>query len=676
VTRKLLTLFGALFLLSAFMGCFPEEEIDALLFSPNSTSPSGGVGSGDSGAGVSGDATDRPPRSDSHPPGTGGAQPAGPSDEPEADPPPSDEEEPEADWQVLYFDNDGHAGQGFDGCFTGEGRIGSAAGQRNHTFELDLRRDPGPPQNQSDFGWQNGGQHAFVFSWNGSAASFEVSGAVLQEEFECDQIDAVSLRCRANKGAIALFDLAIDGRGVPESVAAWSDPGNDLRIMRIEGDFGDEFTLTGTVEMLWDDEQPPRNSQLAFEITAGAVLGEHDCPALAADAGPNVTLHEVVPVVLSGFASRGTPPYAYSWSAPGWHGSSEQNPTVLAAETTTYTLTVTDQSDPPQTASDTVMVTLAPHYEELQYTIANLGSLSSNSSYPAGINDRGEVAGYYCTDSRAKRAFLYRDGAMADLGTLGGNEACARDINNSGQVVGEARNAEGDWRAFLWDSVNGMRDLGSLGGATSTAYAINESGQVVGYSQVGSAQHAFVYADGVMSDLGTRGYHQSGAFDLNDQAQVVGILMAESDEASAFIYDDGILTDLGSPLLSGSQAWVINDAGLLAGHSWGPGGDYRSFLYAAGTVVDLGTLDGFPKTYVYGINDSGQLVGSVTDATGTVSHAFVYTGGVLLDLNDLLVSGHGWEYLTAAYAVNSGGQIAGYGRINGQYRAFLLTPVP
>ena len=65
----------------------------------------------------------------------------------------------------------------------------------------------------------------------------------------------------------------------------------------------------------------------------------------------------------------------------------------------------------------------------------------------------------------------------------------------------------------------------------------------------------------------------------------------------------------------------------------------------------------------------------ITNADGSLSHAFLFTGGELKDLNDLLETGHGWEYLTTAYAVNSKGQIAGYGRINGENRAFLLTPV-
>ena len=64
------------------------------------------------------------------------------------------------------------------------------------------------------------------------------------------------------------------------------------------------------------------------------------------------------------------------------------------------------------------------------------------------------------------------------------------------------------------------------------------------------------------------------------------------------------------------------------------------------------------------------------NSEGNLSHAFVYTGGSLADLNDLLAPGHGWEYLTSADAINDNGQIVGYGRIGGQFRAFLMTPVP
>jgi len=771
-------------LLSVFVGCWPEEQDGSLLELPAAVTASEADSSaGDEADGPAGDNSTAAEGEHPAGPPTPGASVEGSQPQTDTDPSenpvdvtadePEGEEAPagdgEADWVVLYFDDDGHAGQGFEGCFAAEGRIGSAASQKNHTFELQLGAEPGPPRNQNDFDWQNGGQHDFVLTWNGETAFFEVDGVVLQEDFDCDRINAVSLRCRANKGVMTLHDLAVDGYSLSADVVAYSDPGNDLSIVRVEGDFGDEFTLSGTAQMLWDEEHPPKNSHLAFRITVGTVAADgptpdcngngvvddqdiasgfsedcnsdgvpdecqadtdgdgvidpcdgcpndpdktdpglcdcgvpdsdndadgvidcHDlcpdtpagaevdqfgCPLLAADAGPDVTLDEVGAVVLQGSASGGTPPYAYSWSAPGWDGSTEANPTVMPAQTTTYALVVTDQSEPPQTATDTVTVTINLH-AGLQYTIVNLGSLGANSSYAYGINDSGQVVGYFSTGTRQKRAFLYSDRTMIDLGTLGGSEALARDVNNSGQMVGEARNADGHWRAFLWDSVNGMQDLGTLGGATSAAYAVNESGQVVGHSRVGSAYHAFIYKDGAMTDLGTLDYWQSGAYDINDHGQVVGTLLDYgSSDTTAFVYDNGTLVDLGSPLLGGSQAWLINNSGLVVGHSWGSG-EHRSFLYAGGTVIDLGTLDGFPKTYAYGLGDAGQVVGKVTSVDGTLSRAFVYTGGVLIDLNELLVAGHGWDYLAAAYAVNSSGQIAGYGRINGQLRAFLLTPVP
>ncbi|MCP4247472.1 MAG: hypothetical protein GY778_10530 [bacterium] len=398
------------------------------------------------------------------------------------------------------------------------------------------------------------------------------------------------------------------------------------------------------------------------------------CEIALVDAGPDVTLDEAGVVTLQGSASGGTPPYSYSWSAPGWDGVMEQVPTVLVAETTTYTLTVTDWSFPPLTVTDTVTITVRSH-DDLQYTIVNLGSLSSNASYPSGINESGQVVGYSYTDSWQKRAFLYSEGEMVDLGTLGGSEAHAYDINNAGQVVGEARTAAGDWHAFLWEAGSGMQDLGTLGGSASVAYAINELGQAVGYSSIDSANHAFLYSDGVMSDLGTFDYHQSAAFDINDQSQIVGLLLPLTSTASAFIYDAGTLIDLGSPLLASSQAWLINNSGLLAGHSW-EATAFRSFIYGTGTAIDLGTLDGFSNSYVWGISEPGQVVGNVTNATGTLSHAFVYAGGVLYNLNDLIAPGHGWDYLTAANAVNSAGQITGYGRINDEYRGFLMTPLP
>src|SRR5215467_12555769 len=87
---------------------------------------------------------------------------------------------------------------------------------------------------------------------------------------------------------------------------------------------------------------------------------------------------------------------------------------------------------------------------------------------------------------------------VTDLGTFSGsNSAKVADINKGGQIVGTSAN-----HAFLWS--NGvMTDLGTLGGSVSMAYSINDSGVVVGEAATMTGEmHAFVWQNGVMKDLG------------------------------------------------------------------------------------------------------------------------------------------------------------------------------
>ncbi|MCL2640756.1 MAG: PEP-CTERM sorting domain-containing protein, partial [Phycisphaerales bacterium] len=56
------------------------------------------------------------------------------------------------------------------------------------------------------------------------------------------------------------------------------------------------------------------------------------------------------------------------------------------------------------------------------------------------------------------------------------------------------------------------------------------------------------------------------------------------------------------------------------------------------------------------------------------ARAILWDNGILYDLNDLIPADSGWE-LMYANDITSDGQIFGYGIFNGQYHAFLLTPI-
>ena len=108
-------------------------------------------------------------------------------------------------------------------------------------------------------------------------------------------------------------------------------------------------------------------------------------------------------------------------------------------------------------------------------------------------------------------------------------------------------------------------------------------------------------------------------------------------------------------------------------------------------MLDLGTLPGGKWSSATAVNTCGQVVG-LSDSNASKHHGFVWQNGRLtsntahaflwsrdlgmIDLNDRIShpSRRDW-LLTDARAINSFGQIAGVGSINGQTHAFLLTPL-
>jgi probable HAF family extracellular repeat protein len=87
---------------------------------------------------------------------------------------------------------------------------------------------------------------------------------------------------------------------------------------------------------------------------------------------------------------------------------------------------------------------------------------------------------------------------------------------------------------------------------------------------------------------------------------------------------------------------------------------------------DLGTLGA--ESYGMAINDLGQVVGySFTTRDHTVVHAFLFSGSLMYDLNNLIPAGFGWD-LQQAFGINDVGQIVGIGAHSGVDRPFLLTP--
>jgi probable HAF family extracellular repeat protein len=300
--------------------------------------------------------------------------------------------------------------------------------------------------------------------------------------------------------------------------------------------------------------------------------------------------------------------------------------------------------------------------------IVDLGDLGGGATTPTGINHAGQVVGYSNNANDIQHAFLYSGGQILDLGTLGGFYSVARAINDKVQVVGYSQTGNFQNGAFVYSSGK-MTGLGTLGGDSSQAKGINKDGEIVGVSRTtDGSDHAFLYSDGKMRTLGTL----TDATGINKNGDVCGAMSGSSN--AVVISSKGKVTDLGSLDGGGSEASAINDKGQVVGDSFAVdpfGGGAHAFLYSGGVMLDLGTLGGRGVSFALAINKNGQVVG-FSNSGGQV--AFIYSNRQMKDLNTFLPINSGWS-LTQATGINDSGQIVGVGVFNGIPRGFLLTGI-
>jgi len=328
------------------------------------------------------------------------------------------------------------------------------------------------------------------------------------------------------------------------------------------------------------------------------------------------------------------------------------------------------------------------------------------ASRAMGINNLGEVVGSFFNidtatgDALGRQAFVWDSANGAWLLPSLSGESSAWAINDNGFATGYSYNKTTAQRAVMWDTQNlTVQDLGALTnettgqtGEASTTYGINNHEEVVGSADIPNDAgtftpfHAFIYdATNGIWDLGTlnttmpeweHGY--SIAYDVNNNGQVVGI--AHDSPWAAFIYDDtnGMrMLQKDSGYAEGEwYAVVINDSGLIGGHVIAGENQSIPFYWPneSSAPVKITMPAGFPYGEIYGINAHGEMVGMMwsSDQGDATEHAFIFDiqNGVR-DLNDLIDPASGWV-LNFGRDINDSTQVAGYGELNGEKRAFVL----
>lgn len=252
------------------------------------------------------------------------------------------------------------------------------------------------------------------------------------------------------------------------------------------------------------------------------------------------------------------------------------------------------------------------------YTYTTLNDpLATSSTVANGINDRGQIVGYYTGPGQT--GFLYNGGNYSTLDDpLATSATVGQGINNQGRIVGYYRTGIHE-NGFLY-SGGIYTTLDGPGFGDHQATGINDKGQIVGFTNSGSSgTHSFIYKDGNYTlldhPLADRPFDTTAAFGINNRSQVVGYFQNGSG-IHGFFYDKDNYTNLDYPVVGSvaTVAYGINDSGQIVGKYQDANLAVHGFLYDHGnyTTVDdpLAWFGRASGSYAVGINNRGQIVGS------------------------------------------------------------------
>ncbi|MCP3904927.1 MAG: hypothetical protein GY715_14980 [Planctomycetes bacterium] len=326
--------------------------------------------------------------------------------------------------------------------------------------------------------------------------------------------------------------------------------------------------------------------------------------------------------------------------------------------------------------------------DDPEYAITLMPTLGGVESAAYGINDAGVVVGSADVsiedgaDDEGYRAVRWDASGLLNLGILGGSDSIALDVTNGGRIAGHGKIlvfGTPVQRGFVWDDgvVTTLEPLPLDSG--SIAQATSDIGRTVGVSIEFDFFRAVRWTGSFPLDLGVIAGSQAWAWGMNELGDVVGW----SSYAPIPVFGRHPFLDTGGgPMelgtLGGTWGWAldVNDQRQVVGESSLADGRVRAFLWQSGTMLDLGALT--PESdwsRAQAINEQLQVVGWSRPTPGDATkHAFIWTGQVMHDLNDLAPTASNW-LLEDAWDINDAGRIVGVGTLGGAKRGFLLTPV-
>jgi uncharacterized membrane protein len=264
---------------------------------------------------------------------------------------------------------------------------------------------------------------------------------------------------------------------------------------------------------------------------------------------------------------------------------------------------------------------------------------------PLGINNHGDVAGYYFDAYGAVHGYIRVNGYFSKVNYPGSISTYCSSITEEGDLTGTYFDCLGFQHGFRRhgdtytpiDEPDAVQTTGipfELGPGLGTAAALhNRQGDVVGeYAGLDAAAHGWLLSHGQFQTIDIPGQANlpgmgSGAISVNDADQVVGAYYTLSlPRVHGFLWSKGASVEIAVPGATdefGTQTNGINNRGDIVGLYSGSDGTGHGFLLHAGRFTDV-DYPFMPFSECHGINDRGAITGLYYDWLG-IAHGFIAT---------------------------------------------------
>jgi len=257
-----------------------------------------------------------------------------------------------------------------------------------------------------------------------------------------------------------------------------------------------------------------------------------------------------------------------------------------------------------------------------------------------GINDQGEVAGYYGSGTDAShpnRGYTvvapYAQPNFTNENFPGSAQTQVIGIDNAGDTVG-----------FYVDGTGANHGFTDIGGTFATVdnpastaspkfnqlLGINNKGTAIGfYNDAQGNSHGYIYniSTKAFTPVGPTGPASTTATGINDNGDVVGYVTSPSGTFGGYLVSGATITTLLFPGAVSTQPLGVNNSDEVVGMYTDSSMLTHGFTYLDGRYASIDDPLGVGSTTINGLNNKGQLVGYYVDSAGNLDGMVVTATG-------------------------------------------------